>query len=627
MNILNNISIKHRSYINVLITLIGLVGIVMVLLFESNQLIKLNNIRAEVANLESETLRLSSNEYHFITQRDLAYAEAFKVSLQRLNTKTSELQASLKAFDIETRHLTTFSHNIEIYNKLFNQVVRHQTNLGLDHKSGSYGKLRAAVHNVESQVNAINEYELLSLMLQLRRAEKDFMLRLDEKYLDRFNTLVKSFSATLEAKLEEPVIKKNIQAALEKYLANFEAFVAAQKQLGLTPDTGLIGEMNATINETIDGLARLLATSESALEEKQSDTVTKALSIAFIVALVIFLLSFYFARHIVAPINYLCETIHNIRQQNDLTLRIKSQGKNEISFLSQSFNELQNDFLVAIRYINESTKKLEGATSQLETMTTRTQKSTEKQQIEADQAATATTELQSTVAEIARNTDLAANNANTTATLAINGKKQVEQTVSVISSLSEKLSTANNEIQNLEQDSKTIGSVLEVIRAIAEQTNLLALNAAIESARAGEQGRGFAVVADEVRNLAMRTQESTGQIEDNIANLQGRCTSIVSMLNTCLSDSEKSVNEARQANEMLDKISEETNSISDMNNTIASAVEEQSSVTEEVGRNVVAMRDIAVEIHQMASSNSEIAATITDSLHDLSHSVERFKVN
>ncbi|MEW6648491.1 MAG: methyl-accepting chemotaxis protein [Pseudomonadota bacterium] len=200
------------------------------------------------------------------------------------------------------------------------------------------------------------------------------------------------------------------------------------------------------------------------------------------------------------------------------------------------------------------------------------------------------------------------------------------QTIRAINTLAGEVEQAASAMQQLESDSRNIGAVLDVIRGVAEQTNLLALNAAIEAARAGEQGRGFAVVADEVRVLAQRTQKSTQEIESMIGQLQEAAVAAARTMEKGRARAQETVTQARSAGESLDAIASAVGVISDMNTQIASAVEEQSAVAEELNKNISNISHIAEMSaegsHQTAAASADIRR-LADELEAL---VGRFKV-
>ncbi len=249
-----------------------------------------------------------------------------------------------------------------------------------------------------------------------------------------------------------------------------------------------------------------------------------------------------------------------------------------------------------------------------------------KQLNETDMVATAITEMGATIDEIAKNTELAAGKAEQTHHNAQEGQIGVEDTISKIQSLAQQLDDSANVVAELEKDSQTIGSVLDVIRGIAEQTNLLALNAAIEAARAGEQGRGFAVVADEVRSLAMRTQESTEEIASIIQTLQSRTHSIVDIMEQSQKQGGESAQQAASAGTLLAQINADVTNIMDMSTQIAAAIEEQSMVAAEVNKNVVVIRDIAEESAQAAEENATASDEVRHRADYLHQAVSQFKI-
>lgn len=232
----------------------------------------------------------------------------------------------------------------------------------------------------------------------------------------------------------------------------------------------------------------------------------------------------------------------------------------------------------------------------------------------------------STIREIANNTESAATNADNSHHGAQEGLTEVSATKERIRILSDDLSKTSHEIANLSSLSDNIGTVLDVIRSIAEQTNLLALNAAIEAARAGEQGRGFALVADEVRSLALRTRQSTEEITDIISTLQQQTGQVVMYIARCHEQGELSVRQVDNAESKIGQIMTDMQLIMDTSTQIATAVEEQTMVSDEIGRNVTSIRDITCQNSQISHENAQAAGSVADQAKNLDQAIAQYTV-
>ncbi|KHO65237.1 methyl-accepting chemotaxis protein [Pseudomonas flexibilis] len=361
------------------------------------------------------------------------------------------------------------------------------------------------------------------------------------------------------------------------------------------------------------------------LERSTRNTVVFGLLVMLASAAVVFVLGqLMLRRQLIEPINRLISHIDAL-SQGRLGQPVDARRQDELGRLAQASNRLRDFLTETFRKLKHSSEELDSANRQLEAVSRKMASDSRTQFERTDQVATAMQEMSATAQEVARHTTEAAQAADSADAACEQGEQAMRLMVSSIASIREEISHTADVVHSLANDSARIGAVLEVIHGIAEQTNLLALNAAIEAARAGEQGRGFAVVADEVRNLARRTAESTAEIQQIIEAVQGGARNAVQAIESGQRSSGEGVGQVDRAVEILRGISEAVEAIRDMNRQIATAAEEQTSVAEEMTRNLTDITGIAranqqhVErTHQAAGQLLEISAelgTVTRQIH------------
>jgi len=310
----------------------------------------------------------------------------------------------------------------------------------------------------------------------------------------------------------------------------------------------------------------------------------------------------------------------------DLTSRVQLEVKDEMQQVGDSFNAMAEQFTGLVNGITDSAGQVAASAEELSAITAQSSQSIVEQQVQTEQVATAMHEMSVSVQDVAGSITNSATIASSADEETTQGRQVVDRTVEAIRQLADCIGSASEVITQLEQDSAAIVNVMDVIRGVAEQTNLLALNAAIEAARAGERGRGFAVVADEVRNLAGRTQESTEEIHQVVEKLQAGSRHAVEVMNDSLQQANKVVDQAGQADNSLQRISEAVNSINDMSVQIASAAEEQTAVAEEINRNIVAINDMGQETSLGAQQTATASEDLARLSCNLQETVGKFRV-
>ncbi|AXQ13371.1 methyl-accepting chemotaxis protein [Shewanella algae] len=618
--------IRHKLLLSAAVSIGALVLMFALQQYSSSVQTELSIAIQKVVELDKEVLSMRKNEKDFFGRQDLKYVEIHQQEAQATAQLMQELAVIFKEYDLPEAPINSFNRDLASYRQLFAGVVKLQQEIGLDPKSGLYGELRSAVHNVESLVAEHNVPELMVLMLQLRRNEKDFMLRRDLSYLNKFDSNIERFNEALSASLLDYSVRNNIEQLMSKYQQSFKSLVAKEQQLGLDESKGMMGQLREAIFAKESSSTKLRELAIAKVENEQQNSFMLGLALFGLIALVLVISTVVIIRSIMGPVERITGIISRIEQQKDLSLRCDVGSNDELGMIGRHFNSMVESFQKLIEQVIESVDAMRQSCEELSRNAISASEGVSKQLNETDMVATAITEMGATIDEIAKNTELAAGKAEQTHHNAQEGQIGVEDTISKIQSLAQQLDDSANVVAELEKDSQTIGSVLDVIRGIAEQTNLLALNAAIEAARAGEQGRGFAVVADEVRSLAMRTQESTEEIASIIQTLQSRTHSIVDIMEQSQKQGGESAQQAASAGTLLAQINADVTNIMDMSTQIAAAIEEQSMVAAEVNKNVVVIRDIAEESAQAAEENATASDEVRHRADYLHQAVSQFKI-
>lgn len=311
----------------------------------------------------------------------------------------------------------------------------------------------------------------------------------------------------------------------------------------------------------------------------------------------------------------------------NLDARLKLETKDELAAISTSINEIVEGISRSIITVKSSSENIAKTALRIETESQSAAEGMNLQSQELTMTSTAITEMSASVNEVAKNAEVGAEAANTANDYAETGREIVQKSLNSIDVLANNIEHAVSGVNELEENSNSITSILDVISGIADQTNLLALNAAIEAARAGEQGRGFAVVADEVRTLAQRTQTSTIEIKSVIEAIQSGISHVSKAMMESQEHANTAVSHSKEAGNALAEITGAVNDITNMSTQIATAAEEQSCVSDEVAMSIVKISDVAQDASRGSQALAQAGAQLSAMSKEMSLMVSRYSIN
>jgi methyl-accepting chemotaxis protein len=421
-------------------------------------------------------------------------------------------------------------------------------------------------------------------------------------------------------------------------LSGQSAFAAAlQTSLKNASGSGIVrstykgndGDDYSLFLQPIEGTPWLMAVAQpTALLTAQSSKVLSTLAALQIPMVIVLLLIIIVAlRQLMNRLAVLKANIDTLSAGDaDLTKRIVIRAEDELGAVGHSVNRFLVYLQKMVTEVSDSSVLIAEGIEQLRGQARGTSKILTRHASETDQAVTAVTEMSSTAEGVARSAAQTASMTQVANENARHSKLVVEDASNSVRELISEVELATTTVRAMEQDAERINSVLGVIGEIAGQTNLLALNAAIEAARAGEQGRGFAVVADEVRALAGRTQASTSEINEMLARLQQGVSAAVVAMEKTKQSCQATADKTSKVNEGLDGMTDSVVRINDLSTQIATAAEEQSAVSDEINRNMVAVRHIVEELVAGGTVNEQSTATLAASNEKLNAVVRRFKL-
>ncbi|MFV0486005.1 MAG: methyl-accepting chemotaxis protein [Vibrio fluvialis] len=583
-------NIKQKLYLLGFIAVMGIISLVITTTHFARQTNELSSAIGLVEKLEIRLLNLRRNEKDFLLRKDAKYLDTFKQNSELFLSMESQLSTILTNHNLASS--AALKADLLKYKQGFEQLVGAYQVLGLSDGDALLAKYHALLAQAENGSDA----ETLLALANFDEAVKAGKM-LDMPVLSQYSALVQAARGVIEQ----------------------------EKLIGLAYNEGYLGNtrsLSHNVEEQFKTFSETLTTEVSKMRS-ELDVIKQIVTVIVVIVILGFI--WQISRSINLQVQRLLQVMQNIASTNNVGLRTDLQGRDELTSIGTYFNQLLDKFE---HLISGSQAKSHQLTSSTTSMHNELEEVINQFHVQADHTtmmATSVQEMVATIGEISESTNVAAEGVQQAVRNAENGRSVVESTLKNIDQLSTTLQSSQQSIASLNDHVEKIGGAVTIIQSIAEQTNLLALNAAIEAARAGEQGRGFAVVADEVRSLATRTHQSTEEITKVVSAIQAQMSLVISDIDQCNSQGQETLNASHQLDESLRQIITDMSTIQANSERIASAIEEQGIVMNQVSGSIAELNTISENnMHSAQEVLSEVDS-VSQQARQMDEAVSEFQ--
>ncbi|MGI2852682.1 methyl-accepting chemotaxis protein [Shewanella algae] len=423
----------------------------------------------------------------------------------------------------------------------------------------------------------------------------------------------------------------SLKPRIDRYTRLYFDELALAERTGTEPELSPERrDLGPEVSNEINHLVAQITDRNQELGERTVAEVDKAeailLGLILLAIVTSLVMALMMSRHLVAIITRIQQSVAKLAV-GDLTHKIGIKGQNELCTLAADLDQLSDRLQAMIREIAQASEHMAQQVGELNVQSEANSGALQAHALETDQVVTAVEEMSATAQGVANDAASAAQLTDKARNQGDESRQAVEQASNNVMALVHEVDSASQTIAEMDESTRRIAGVLNVIGEIAEQTNLLALNAAIEAARAGEQGRGFAVVADEVRALAARTQASTSEINNMLEQLRQGADSAVNAMNRTRQSCQATADTTTLVAESLQGLTEHVFDINGLSTQIATAAEEQSSVSEEITRNLSVIREMVEELNQSGKATLDSTEALAAAKDQLAAVVRQFKLN
>jgi len=481
----------------------------------------LNQLAIQVLHLNINVSHTLQYEKDFLWKKDQSFLTLHNQSLEKFNTNIASVQslASRLHIPIHTEDLSQLS---QAYKQRFTALLDKTLVIGLNEESGLRGEMRKSIHQIEAKITKHHQIELINSMLQMRRHEKDFMMRMHPRYGDEMAQEHVHFDALLKQSSLPSSVKKELDKAMNAYEASFIKLFHAKLE-GKTLIAALRNEISKVSPQIAIFDAQLntsLAKEESKIQALKDSQEKQFYAVLFGLMVFISLMLWGISRSITQPLNQLLSLLRSLAQNGNLDERLSVNGEDELANIALYINQLMENLSEMMAQVKQSGDKIITASQQLSASSRNQEATVTEQAVTTQQMAASSREIAVTASNLQDNMESVTSLARNSNQSAGEGQENLLALEQALRHMIKASQVIGEKFGMLNEKSANISQVVTTISKIADQTNLLSLNAAIEAEKAGEYGRGFSVVASEIRRLANQSAVTTLKIDGIVKDMQ-----------------------------------------------------------------------------------------------------------
>jgi len=632
---LDKLTIKQKLLIPSGLVVAGFVGVMLAYQYQGNlqddaefEARQVTQYYNHTNELHEQILQAVIDEKESMLHDNVEHIGRLSENLNRINAQFEKLAQESPTSSLRSK-VEEMQSNLQAYAASMDRMVEARLKMGLDETSGLAGDLRKSVHEVEGLLAKYDELKLSNSMLMMRRHEKDFLARHEDKYIAAMAEEEKRFSGLLKRSALAQADKSRVQKAMGKYHADFANLVAGEKQLQSAVEEGekVVAELNADMAVLAEATEASMAESHQQFEDEMARISTIFyLALLVIGAIVVFILM-RLSSGITRALDQLVERMRDLAEgSGDLSRRIELRGSDETAVLAGLVNKMMDNLSGLIGKVQESGIQVASSVTEIAA-------STREQEATATEHASTTNEVASSVKEISATSKQLGQtteevNALAQGTAATAGDAQVLLTKldSTMSRMAKASTSIADKLAALNEKASNIGDMVTTINKVADQTNLLSLNAAIEAEKAGEYGRGFAVVATEIRRLADQTAVATYDIEQMVGEVRSAISAGVMGMDKFSEEIHSSVEEAKIAGLQMEKTIEQVQSLAPHIESVNEGLQAQIEGASMIDEAMMNLSEAAQQTAEFIRQSNTAIAELNHAARNLQEGAAIFKI-